>query len=510
MGGKSSPPPAPNYMLGAQMSEDASKEAIEQQTWANRPNQVSPFGSVAWSATPEWDPSTQQFINQWTQQVNIPGGQYDENGNWTPGPNAEGTMAGALGLQQSMMYDQSDLANQLLQRQKGDPNDPNNPGLAKGIDWAQFDQLATPYARVQDIGYDPFAFDTPTGAADIKQYDQGMLNQLDPRQVYANRARQAQTGTGYDPNELRQQAEDAMYSQATSRLDPEWNQRQSDMEAQLAAQGLRPGDAAYDQQMQNFNRSRNDAYNQAKWSASEAGRAEANQLFGQGLNEATLFNQGNQQLFAQQQAANAAQQGLRGNMFNEQMAILEQNNAAPQLLQQMELARRGGNLQNQSALAVQQNQMRQNQLAEYMQRYGYDLNTIQALMQGQQVQMPNLPGFQTAQAYQPGDYMGAMQMQDQSAIDRYNAQQAQQQGLMSGLGSLGSAAASMYTAGMFPSDRRLKKNIKRIGTFRGYPWYSFDYIWGEPSMGVMADEINQDAVGYTPDGFAFVDYARIK
>ena len=57
------------------------------------------------------------------------------------------------------------------------------------------------------------------------------------------------------------------------------------------------------------------------------------------------------------------------------------------------------------------------------------------------------------------------------------------------------------------SDRRLKTNIRRIGTVRGYPWYSFDYIWGTPAQGVMADEIPAEFV--LQGKYAMVDYGKL-
>lgn len=61
------------------------------------------------------------------------------------------------------------------------------------------------------------------------------------------------------------------------------------------------------------------------------------------------------------------------------------------------------------------------------------------------------------------------------------------------------------------SDRRLKRNISRIGTTPGgQAWYKFDYVWGEHAQGVMADESPLDAVSYDRNGFALVDYARIR
>lgn len=73
-----------------------------------------------------------------------------------------------------------------------------------------------------------------------------------------------------------------------------------------------------------------------------------------------------------------------------------------------------------------------------------------------------------------------------------------------GLGSLALAAA------MFFSDRRLKRNIRRIGTTPGgIPWYEFEYIWGEPGEGVMSDEVPKDVVVRHSSGFDMVDYRRV-
>lgn len=70
------------------------------------------------------------------------------------------------------------------------------------------------------------------------------------------------------------------------------------------------------------------------------------------------------------------------------------------------------------------------------------------------------------------------------------------------------------TAAMFASDRRLKKNIERIGKTRGgLNLYSYEYIWGdEPWIGVMADEVEKvipSAVIVGPRGFKMVDYSQV-
>ena len=64
------------------------------------------------------------------------------------------------------------------------------------------------------------------------------------------------------------------------------------------------------------------------------------------------------------------------------------------------------------------------------------------------------------------------------------------------------------------SDRRLKTNIKRIGTHTlGIGIYEFDYVWGEHATGVMADEVKTvmpEAVTRHPSGYDMVDYSKLK
>jgi len=75
---------------------------------------------------------------------------------------------------------------------------------------------------------------------------------------------------------------------------------------------------------------------------------------------------------------------------------------------------------------------------------------------------------------------------------------------------LGGAMSGASLGASF-SDRRLKRNIERIGTTpAGYPWYRFEYLWGEPGEGVMADEVPSDWVVQHPSGYAMVDYGRVQ
>lgn len=80
-----------------------------------------------------------------------------------------------------------------------------------------------------------------------------------------------------------------------------------------------------------------------------------------------------------------------------------------------------------------------------------------------------------------------------------------------GLGGFLGAAAS----GIAASDRRLKKNIHRVGTHKsGLDLYQYRYTNGfGPIVGVMADEVlakYPEAMGPTVDGYMTVDYGKLE
>lgn len=173
-------------------------------------------------------------------------------------------------------------------------------------------------------------------------------------------------GTLGNGDQARNQAITGAYNQATSRLDPQWAQQESNTRSRLAGMGLDMGSAAYDRELGNFDRSRNDAYSSAMNGAIAQGTAAGNSAF--------------------------------------------QNNLAA----------------------------RQQGIGEaYQQQYG-GMNALNAMSNGQQVSMPSFPGFSQAGQAQAPNYLGAAQMQGQGNLDIYNSQQMQQQGAMSGLGSLAS------------------------------------------------------------------------
>lgn len=80
-----------------------------------------------------------------------------------------------------------------------------------------------------------------------------------------------------------QRVQDAVYQQATSRLDPQWQQQERQLASQLAAKGVSENSEAYRRAMDQMSRQRTDAYNQANFSGIQAGGQEQSRLFGLAL-----------------------------------------------------------------------------------------------------------------------------------------------------------------------------------------------------------------------------------
>jgi len=282
----------------------------------------------------------------------------------------------------------------------------------------------------------------------------------------------------YSPQAIKD-AQDAAYNVQKQYLDPQYDQRQKSLDNSLINQGITQGSEAATNAQTLFNNERQQAYGNAQMQAVQAGQNEQNVLFGQGLQASQLQNQANQQGFgqsaAQLQAQNQAQQQLYGQQY--QNAGF-QNSANQQ------------GLQNIFALRNQ------------------PLNEYNALMTGAQVQSPNFVSVPTTN--QAGTDVAGIYNQG------YQNQLAQYQASQSGLNNLFSLGGSLGAAAIMASDRRLKRDIERVGeTAGGLPVYEYHYIWDGPETrhrGVMADEVAPifpDAVIYDADGFASVDYSKV-
>ncbi len=239
-----------------------------------------------------------------------------------------------------------------------------------------------------------------------------------------------QTGIGGDFSAAAQNAANAAYGQATSRLDPQWARAGEQQQAQLVAQGLNPNDAAFQNSMTDFSNARNDAYNQAAFSAIGAGNAEQATLFGQAAEAGQFANAAQAQGFGQDQAragfANAAAaQQFAQNQGEAGFANAAQNQAFGQ-------NQVNANLYNAAAQQQFQDQAYAQQLP---------INEFDALMSSGQVQAPSSTPAQTA--IEPTNVLGAYELQQQAQQANYQDQLAQYNSGLSGLFGLGSAAISL-------------------------------------------------------------------
>ena len=235
-----------------------------------------------------------------------------------------------------------------------------------------------------------------------------------------------------------------------SRLEPSLARNRVSTETQLINQGLRPGSEAYNNAINLLGQQENDARTQAVM---------------QGLGLDISSN------------AQGFNQALQGGQFG--------NTAQQQALAQ----------------AISSRQM--------------PLNEITALMSGSQIQNPQFGAYQGANV-QAAPIANATAQQGQYAQNLYNQQAATANAQNAGLFQLGGSALGAYgmmnAAPLMLSDRRLKSNIKRIGTHKlGIGIYEYD-IMGRHEIGVMAQEVEKvmpEAIGRHSSGYMMVDYGRI-
>lgn len=142
---------------------------------------------------------------------------------------------------------------------------------------------------------------------------------------------------------------------------------------------------------------------------------------------------------------------------------------------------------------------RQQGISEYNAQRQQPFNELSAYLQGQPIfQAPsaNMAQYQVA----PADIAG-------SIYQNYNAQNQTHQNNLNGMYSLIGAGAMAF------SDRRLKRDIRRIGKLpSGLNVYRYRYLWSDRTeVGVMADEarkVSPQAVSRF-GAYDMIDYGRV-
>lgn len=350
-------PATPDYVGAAQQTADASAATTEAQTVANRPNVNTPWSSQSWNATPTWDPTTGTYVNQWTSNTSLVPGAQD-----------------ALNSQISAAGKISDTANTLA----GQANDQ----ATQPLNWDSFQGLGqTPQAQT---------YQNPNLQSTI---DTSGVKPVDQSNTYANNAA------------------NSAFQQYTNRNQPLQDRATSRLDTQLQNQGLKPGDAAYDDAMLQLRNQQSDANTQASLGATQFGV------------------QGGQIMQGEDLANNQNQFGQAGTKATFA-------NSAAQSTLQNSLASGAQTYGQQQSSANYDNQVRQQQISEDLTKRGFTTNEINAMLTGQQVQTGPSPQFNASGAAAPTNYSGAVQNQyggDLNAANLANSQTSNTVGTAAGL-----------------------------------------------------------------------------
>ena len=513
MGKKSAPTP-PDYRAAAEETAAGSRQAARDQTYANRIDQTTPWGSLNYESYQDVDPSTGEAVTRWRQNEAL-----------TPGLQA------ALDSQIGMQQGRSDLAGSMMGDISG--------MMGTAMDFSKYGDLQGPGQQGQMSGAGSGL--TGMDLSGLPDYQRQKLMQSmgfdDPGLEGQNLEKNLDYGGAPQvgsPEWTRAQAEQSVYDRGASRLDPQIAQESKALDVRLRSQGLQPGDEAYKAQMDNLERRKTDAYDALQAQASQEGSRQAQSMFGM---ESAFRDQSTGEEDRQKQFRNMALSGQFGIDAQRQAQMYDISEGQANFTNQARMGQMGsdlaarmgeGGLRAQQAQIANQasgqnfaqqmqqmqynnnqgyrgadyaNMLRQTGMNEEMMQRQQRLNEVNALMSGQQVNNPQFQGFTNQSLAAGADYTGAAQNQFQGQMDQFGAKQAQFNSLMSGIGG----AAGM--AGMF-SDRRLKRNINFLMEINSTNWYEFDYIWGDHAIGVMADEVPHAAFE-TPSGYLAVDYSKV-
>ena len=132
------------------------------------------------------------------------------------------------------------------------------------------------------------------------------------------------------PFDVNAETEKKLYDLGASRLDPRFEQQRDQLSTRLIASGIRPGTAAYDQQMSQFGETQNDAYNQLALTGRQQAFNEASYERAQPLNEISALLSGaqvQQPSFVNTPSANVGGVDYTGLVNNKYQAEVSQANA---------------------------------------------------------------------------------------------------------------------------------------------------------------------------------------
>jgi hypothetical protein len=232
-------PPAIDPAAVANAQFGANDRAYQQNIQYGRMNQSGPFGATSWGTDPNTGMSTQtQTLSPELQSLY---GQYF--GNQGLRNNGLSSALGNANANAASGFNPTGLA-------------PMVSNVASG----------TPYTRGVTPGGPLTNNVTPANLAG--GFDRGGFQAIPGADNFLQE---------------RQNAEDALYKRATSRLDPQYGQAETALDTKLRNQGFQAGDTGADAAKFSFNQGKTDAYGQARNDAIVGGSAEQDRLLSNAL-----------------------------------------------------------------------------------------------------------------------------------------------------------------------------------------------------------------------------------
>lgn len=474
-----SQPSAPDPVATANAQGTANLEAAKQTTALSHADQITPYGTLKWTQgggtgfnQSGYDSALKQYqadLDAWntkrTQATQQQGGRTDnESGVYIPGS------AG----QDVAEWEAANARPTSVNRDSFNTGDPLkwtssitlDPRVQQALDaqLKQTNDLAGATNTALDRTTSVLAKDPTTGlppaatAAGSQAYAQGQFTD-NAADIARSQALAAQTtglssaqtsrlqslyGTDFNYDNVkaaepianeaaRKSIEDSLYANATSRLDPQYQQNQNDLDARLATQGITQGSDAWKRENSNMSMARNDAYANARNSAVTNSTDQMQKLFAMGL-------------AARQQGVGEANT-IRQTPTTEALAASTLNSGANAVNQANYGVETGQNTAASNIAAQDFNMdaaVRANANSEQAAQRQQVLNELNALRTGSQVQMPTFQGNTGGASVGVAPIAQTMANDYNGQLAAYNAQLGSQNSMMGGLATLGAAGIAAF------------------------------------------------------------------
>jgi hypothetical protein len=425
---KGSAPPAPDYTGAAQATAQGNLANLDAQTAANRPTQVTPWGTSSWTNTPG-----SGGTSSWSQNISL-------------SPDQQAALNSQMQIQQNQSQLAQNMQGQVTSQMSNGFTAPTMDSYTNGV----------PAVNSSFQGFNP---------SGVGAVNQSQINPVNYTSSYNDLNQNFKSGTGnVDLNapQFDQSNADAgtkaAYSASTGLLTDQWHQDTKNLDSQLRMQGMTPGTEGYNNAMQNMTRVQGQQQDQLANQAVVTGNQLANTNYASALAgyqsqnaaQGQAFNEG----LSSFNADNAASTQSLQNGLSQYSAAIQgqgaQNTAVGQAYNQA-LGTYGVGQQAQLNSNSAQQQSYQQAMQQYQsaysnayQNYLQPLNSMNAVLTGQQVSMPQMPGF-TSSGYTPGaDMTGATSALGQYNSGLYAQNSANSSSALGAIGSLAGAAAIAF------------------------------------------------------------------